>query len=167
MWCHPTSTGVRARAQVGGIDAARDLKKLFDECRSRHLVGHTRHWNEGPGDLGKTAFDVIHQVSSPAQTLDAEFLARAVDCVIDPGAIFDGAVQLVCEIAAHPDARDLDLRAVDPALPETQKADVPQAIAGCLLERVQRGWSRDLKQVVVARPRFNSIAGSGEPLDRP
>ena len=116
-----------ARAQVGWIDAARDLEELTDE-RPRHFIGHAGDGNEGPGDLGKSAFDVIHQVSSPAQPLDAEVAACAVYRVVDLGAIFDGAMQLVCEVAGHTDARDLDLDAVDVAFAEAQEADAPEAL---------------------------------------
>ena len=80
---------------------------------------------------------MIDEIRSPSQALDSELLAGPVDGIVDPRAVFDRSVQLVGEVAGHADAPDLDLGPVDLAVPEAQKADVSQALAGHLLERLQ------------------------------
>src|SRR5277367_5953373 len=87
--------------------------------------------------------------------------------VVNLRPVFDWAVQLVGEVAAHADARDLDLGAVDAALAKAQEADVSQALARRLLERLQRRRPRYLEQVVVVSPRFDLPVGAGELLQRP
>jgi len=135
----------RARPEVVGVD------------RTRRGKGRTHHRPEfgvdsryeGPGDLGEPAFDVVDEVGPPAEAFDAELLAGLVHRVVDRGAVGDGAVQLVREIAGHADPSDFGLDAVDGAVPEAQEADVAQALAGHLLQDVQRGRACDLEQVLV------------------
>jgi hypothetical protein len=79
-----------ARSQVVRIDAARDLEGVADVGRGE-VIGH-RRGDERPGDLRESPFDVIDEIGSPSQTLDAELLARLVNGVVDLRAVLDRSV---------------------------------------------------------------------------